>query len=687
MEQTELTEDVRLVLQQLQTARQRQKELTLRVNDLQSEQKVMTERLSLYSMVSAKLKRELINERLAHIDSKKEIEELRAKLQLDSDGEGGGPRSPQENDDNLWSSPNKGSSTGGASNLLSFGSLYSSRIGLSGSGGNMDDEPPSPTSSGMQPLRNSLMGQFLPSTLLDSPQNTPSRPKSMLRDSAGSMHSLEGDMDRFSLDEAATQRDCQQCNTNPVFKCKPCGHRLCNACEALVRAGADRICPRCNAGISSLIRMDGPKQELSVEIEHENQRDLRGDREDAGSSEATSPQSGTSKFISPVTLSLLTELFETIPVDELENTLKQNQGQVSLAVEHILRKHPLFNPAFASEGSIGSASSTGGGGGSKYQSTHRSSLTREVSSSSNVGGPQPGTSSNWKTEMCMYYLQGKCNKTRRTCSFAHGESDLVRSSNPSKHSGGSGGGANHKYRMCPLYLEGACPKSRRDCPFAHGESDLRDGLAVLSSASTILPGAAPRLQSYKTELCYYYLKGCCNYSKAECRFAHGEGDLRTVESNTMELSAQMNAMAAGMGGAPGGPLEKHLQQQQQYQQQFHQQQQPQPPPQVPRYQSQQQQQPQQPPQPSHLGVQSMHQLPPPHHQLAPQHAYMQHQMHMQQQQQSQPHLFQAPPPAHPFRYMKSMDDNKRNRPPPPPPRRENSWSSGFESPGRPPNEY
>lgn len=759
-QQQAIPSDVRLIIQELQSSRQKERELRAQVDALQAEQKLASERLALYAVLALKLKRELINERLAHIDSKKETVEARAHKQHhhDSGDEAAdNPRRrsslesppPNADEDDPWSSPNKapGSTATAGSKLLSFTSFYHSSRATEGGGGS-ESEPPSPMSStggGLQPLRSSLIGQFLPSSLLDSPQITPSsrasatsstrsfgRKDDTSASSATGRLTFEAEikegLDAFTLSEPP----CTQCRQHPVSECAPCGHRLCVSCEAsmLARQDFELTCPRCRAKVSSVKELTSRKGR-----EEDNQLDhfLEGDVSSfTGPKQQSGISGGSAATVSPITLSLLAELFDSIPVEQLETALKESSGQASLAIEKILHTHPSFNPGFATSG----GATSGGGGGSttsespiapshKASTLHRSSsMTGASSNQERTGGSGGGTSSassNWKTEMCMYYLQGKCNKTRRTCSFAHGESDLVRNTNTqSKH---PAAGAGFKSRMCPLYLEGICPKSRRDCPLAHGESDLRDGalgMASSSGASLSLPAAAPRLQSYKTELCYYYLKGCCNYTKEECRFAHGEGDLRTVESNTMEWSQKLGGggglgggmgggeypsgpgsvssapSGAGGGGPPGLSLDKQLQHQQQYQQQFQpqsqyqsqqlQQLQPaQQPPQAPPGQQQLQHgSPAFPPPPHQLGA-LPHQFSPYHQQLPPQHQHMPppHLPAMHHQQQQSMYHGNAPAQAHQFRYLKSMEDAAKRggaRPPPQPRRDTSSWS-GYEPSG------
>ncbi|TYZ67825.1 hypothetical protein PybrP1_007015 [[Pythium] brassicae (nom. inval.)] len=559
--------DMRLIVQELQSARQKQRELSQLVSDLQKEQKLANDRLSLYAELALQLKRELVNERLAHIGSKTALGEARAAMakqthQVDSSDE----RQPsqqglaQSDEDDPWNSPVKtvgigsavgavGGGRGSGSGLLSFSSFYHTTRAMEG-----EDEPPSPMSStggGLHPLRGSLMDQFLPSSLLDSPQITPSSSsKSFSRkddeedtrsdDRRAFEAEIAQGLDGFSLGDPP----CQQCKHNPVGQCAPCGHQVCESCEAGMRASEVFVCPRCRAEVTAVAGLKSESlPEEDNQVEHLREEDATTSKR----SDVTSPltmiaTSPASSVVSPVTLSLLSEVFKSIPVKELEAALKEASGQTSLAIEQLLRTHPSFNPEGNASSSLTAGvtgSATGGIGGGSVSSppgrSHKAALNR--SSSGNVsdragGNGTSGAAGNWKTELCVYYLQGKCNKTRRTCSFAHGESDLVRPGG-AKHSSPSTG---YKTRLCPLYMEGMCPKSRRECQLAHGESDLRDGL---SASGAVLPAAAPRLQSYKTELCYYYLKGCCNYSKEDCRFAHGESDLRTVEANTMEWNSKI----------------------------------------------------------------------------------------------------------------------------------------------------
>ncbi|KUF75937.1 hypothetical protein AM587_10004776 [Phytophthora nicotianae] len=646
-----VSDDVRRILRELQASRLQVRELQQVVDELRVEQRLAKQRLALFSSLSTKLKRDLVDERLALIDVKNEINELRRKRSGDDSGSVGGrsPHSPslQEQSDNPWSSPNKpitgstsgatgsgasgGTSTG--SNLMAF-NFYSSRGERDQEGA--DDEPPSPSSS-TQTLRSTLMGQFLPSSLLDSPQITPKHARPFAEDTLSEdkvpppVPALEDDMESLSLAAPLT--------TSPtVEQHKP------------------------EAG-------DG----------HDEQK------------ETSQSESGRSPAVSPLQLSMLSELFDGIPVDELESILQRFDGQESAAIDHILHNHPSFNPVLGAAGRGESGSSLASmASPSPSRSSSVGHGKTSLHRSSSQSGPPQGSSSNWKTEICMYYMQGKCNKTRRTCSFAHGESDLVRPSGSSSAPSSTKHGPNYKTRLCQAYENGTCPKSRRDCPMAHGVNDLRDGVAASSGSGNqpILPSATPRLQSYKTELCYYFLKGNCNYTKEECRFAHGQSDLRTVESNTAQIAAAAAAGASGFADFPTSPvpppptvsMEKQLQLQHQYQQQYQQHNQS---PAIP-----QQHHPFQPQPPPAQPQQSF----VPQHQLQLQHSSrgsggqfgFQHQQYDMAQQQQNPYM--QPPPGQ-FRYLKSMED-KRSTSAGRPPRRDSgsSWSS-FDASGLPPSEY
>lgn len=706
--------DMRLIVQELQSARTKQRELSQLVSDLQNEQKLASDRLALYADLTLQLKRELVNERLAHIDSKRELTEARAatsKQRTSSDERRATQQGlVQSEDDDPWSSPVKtagigsavGSGGGSGSGLLSFSSFYHTARALES-----EDEPPSPMSStggGLLPLRGSLMDQFLPSSLLDSPQLTPSSSSQSFsqRDDVEDTRSedrrafdaeIAHGLDAFSLGDPP----CQECKHNPLGQSAPCGHHVCASHEAEMRTKDVLVCPRCRAEVTAVVglKSEGPPSEEDNQVEHlRDKDDVASKQHDVSSptvSTAERASPAQSSNVSAATLSLLSEVFTSIPVKELEAALKDAAGQTSVVIEKLLQTHPSFNPdGNASSSSTGGPTTGVSGSGSMTSppgAGHRPVLNRSTSSNVNDragGSGSGGAAVNWKTELCVYYLQGKCNKTRRTCSFAHGESDLVRPGGP-KHSSPSPG---YKTRLCPLYMEGMCPKSRRECQLAHGESDLRDGL---STSGTVLPAAAPRLQSYKTELCYYYLKGCCNYTKEDCRFAHGESDLRTVEANTMEWNAKiasgeyvpgtMGLSGSGSGSSDHSKQQPHqqLQHQLQYQQQF----------QAPHFQSPPQQHQQSPPQqlqpsasaftPAHL---QQHPMAPPQHQFSyqaqPPHLPPPHlPVHQQQQQQQQlAAQYHGNQQTHQYRY--SGTESKRSVRPPPQPRREPppSWSGG-----------
>ncbi|POM70516.1 Hypothetical protein PHPALM_13029, partial [Phytophthora palmivora] len=302
----ELSDDVRRILRELQASRLQVRELQQVVEELRDEQRLSKQRLALFGTLSAKLKRELVDERLALIDAKNEIKELRRRRSRDDTGSVGGrsPQSPslQEQSDNPWSSPNKpmtssgsGASGSGAaggaatgSNLMAF-NFYSSTASRAEGGqeGAEDEEPPSPSSS-TQTLRSTLMGQFLPSSLLDSPQVTPKHGRTFTGDILSEekvpppVPGLQSSMESLSL---ATPSLAEQ-STSPIVE-------------------HDKL----DAG-------DG----------HDGQKETSQD-ESVGLTTVGSASTSSRLVVSPLQLSVLSELFDGIPVEELELILQRFDGQ------------------------------------------------------------------------------------------------------------------------------------------------------------------------------------------------------------------------------------------------------------------------------------------------------------------------------------------------------------------------
>lgn len=753
-------EDVRLLVQELRAARSRVHELQQAVATLEKDKRLANDRLALHSTLVKKLTRELVDERLAHIDTKKEVDELRRSAGNTAGSTGGddvkssqSPLQDREASSNPWTSPGKpvgSAATGGAGSVLSpppgsklmgFNFYSSEQQG--------EDEPPSPSSS-THTLRGTLMGQFLPSSLLDSPQMTPTHAKSFKSDNVGELsllteQKLPAESDS-SGDELEDKRADEQTKSAMERLSLSSGSISSRRRSSLGDNQTDHHAADVTSASTSL---ETKQHSGTLGLSHAIGRRAVDSRLTRRAS-SVSMTGGGSAVVSPLKLSMLSELFDAIPVEELEAALVQFNSDEAAAIDHLVRTHPSFNPdSGAASGSSGLAASGASTEGSTSSATGAASFSAQASSTHGAAGHKPHRgsgssgerqsgsgsasagpgSTNWKTEICMYYMQGKCNKTRRTCSFAHGESDLVRPAAAAK--------TGYKTRLCPAYENGTCPKSRRDCPLAHGVNDLREPGASSQSTTAaaaaaaiaaaipggvnnpaLLPPPTPRLQSYKTELCYYYLKGNCNYTKEECRFAHGPSDLRTVESNTI---AQMNAAAAaaaaftaGAAVAPGGvpagssassgvpaSFDKQLQWQHQYQ----------PPPHLQHQQQHHQQQHQQQqmahPPPGYVPhgfLPPSHQLqghrgggggagagpgsgmaqsfgyqhpPPPPPQQSPHGGYHQQQHHM------------PSPHAQPFRYLKSMDDlSKRGGRGSASGRRDSgsSWS-GYDPPNLPPPDF
>lgn len=459
------------LIQELHETKNRVKETQKNLHTLQSEHNFLTEKLNVYRLVTTEFRRELLSERLAHIDSVKETDELRAML----NGTGTDILVNKHEDVNdPWhktSGQIDDRNHEHGSNVSLFTSFYSTSAENNEQEFG-DEENMSCTLSAQRSLQSTLMDQFLPSTLLDSPQAATQSKKFQYVDEE--IKEVEEDSSR-------------------ILNCKGCSNMYFTT---------DTKCHECGKDVA-------PSTE---EIPHESETETQENEQETS--------------ISTTISSILTEIFDFMPMQDVEKVLQQAEGETSLAVNYILRNHPSLNPSISTD-----------------PNTQRPNLARCLS-----GNPLTSASNNWKTELCVYYLQGKCNKTRRTCSFAHGEEDLMRLNrgklltNPA-----------YKARLCPLFIEGNCPKSRRDCQLAHGEADLREGLLLLTAPSSLV-NAAPRQQNYKTELCLFYLRGNCNYAKQECRFAHGEADIRTVQDNTLEL-IQRNA-SYPTSAVPGKASEK-----------------------------------------------------------------------------------------------------------------------------------
>jgi hypothetical protein len=121
-------EDLRLLVQELRAARSRVRELQQTVSSLEKDKKLADDRVSLHLTLVKKLTRELVDERLTHIASKKELEELRRNAGNSAGSTGGedvqSSRSPLQDREasNPWTSPGKpvsSAATGGASSVLS----------------------------------------------------------------------------------------------------------------------------------------------------------------------------------------------------------------------------------------------------------------------------------------------------------------------------------------------------------------------------------------------------------------------------------------------------------------------------------------------------------------------------------------------------------------------------------------
>jgi len=87
-----------------------------------------------------------------------------------------------------------------------------------------------------------------------------------------------------------------------------------------------------------------------------------------------------------------------------------------------------------------------------------------------------------------------------------------------------------KSQLCHYHFAGKC-KSGTACPFAHDASELSE---------------APDLT--KTSMCKAFIAGNCDKSSDECKFAHGEEDLRTTPLfEACSLGNQIQKKTLGLG--------------------------------------------------------------------------------------------------------------------------------------------
>jgi len=99
-----------------------------------------------------------------------------------------------------------------------------------------------------------------------------------------------------------------------------------------------------------------------------------------------------------------------------------------------------------------------------------------------------------RTRLCTFYAQGNCMHGEN-CRYAHSDIELQSAPDLSKT------------KLCFKYFRGQCRDER--CTFAHGYNELR--------ATTSF---------YKTELCFQWSReGRCKAS-SNCRYAHGQEELR-----------------------------------------------------------------------------------------------------------------------------------------------------------------
>jgi len=159
---------------------------------------------------------------------------------------------------------------------------------------------------------------------------------------------------------------------------------------------------------------------------------------------------------------------------------------------------------------------------------------------SNIGLRKRHALQLFKTDMCKFFLQNRCENGDR-CSYAHNIHEVRRKPDLTRTS------------MCKSMMQlGACLDA--GCRFAHSESELRATHGF-----------------FKMKMCGFAQSGRCKNGK-NCRFAHSQEELRPMkppppgsddkelmdgkmDSQEMSSSAGSAAMASG-GDLPAGPSER-----------------------------------------------------------------------------------------------------------------------------------
>lgn len=333
-------------------------------------------------------------------------------------------------------------------------------------------------------LDSSIMQQYLPSSLLDSPHIDKNDASLFISEHSDTPES-DSTSTRSTVNGAvAYDEDYYRRFTGNIRGKHPSGK------TGKGRQSDQQAYHRLEFGQLNYSHTDG----LAVMASDEREHAYCIENESASSSTAIKP-CGT---VILSALSPLSTVFQFIAKEELEHILIAVEGDVSAAIDRILYEHP-----------------------SMYPSDVMVDLKSRESSDDNI------------------YWSARNDWNTGTCPLEYGPLQNYAQKNSFVLS--------NRRKYDSNVENGSFLIKRQNAKVS--QKNFRNDDYRSSLASSVSDGFSPRMHSYKTEICLFYLRGTCNYAKEECRFAHGEKDLREIHDNKarqMCLSTKSRAINLGL---------------------------------------------------------------------------------------------------------------------------------------------